>query len=161
MSSTNDRTIFNKQLLFVLPAINTVVFILTEIAGEKSASAGNPFVSVDLPVSLPLVARDDWPTVVAVGLFGIAWWYFIAQIGYSSRRSRISRTVSALGALLIFFFCLADGGIMFSELSCCILREPNFSIMDLAIYATAVVLLAGGLVSAGCAAMNALKSQKS
>jgi hypothetical protein len=133
MDSAGARWTLAKSMTVVLPAISATVFLLTMIAGEKAASGGQSLFLRRLSVSLPLVARDDLPIVVTVGILGIAWWYFLAQIGWSSRRGRTSRTGSALGALLIFFFCLVDAAMMFSEFSCCISQEPNFSAIDTSI----------------------------
>ncbi len=131
----------------VLPAIHIVLFAVTAIVGEKAATGGNPLFCVDLPISLPLVARDDSPTVIIVGILATAWWYFIGQIGWSSKKGRISRIGSGLGAILIAFSVTGGSYAMISEYFL-ISREPNFNAIDVGIYFLAGLLLAGGVISA-------------
>jgi hypothetical protein len=50
---------------------------------------------------------------------------------------------------------------MVSELRCCISQEPNFSLVDGAIYVLAAALLCGGLISAAYSAKAALGFNKS
>jgi hypothetical protein len=140
MDSTSS-TPFPKRLLIVLPAIHIALFAMTTITGEKTASGGNPLVCVELPISLPLIATDRWPPVLIVGILATTWWYFIAQIGWSSARRRISRVGAGLGAILVVFMCLIDATMMLTELGCCISQQPNFSAIDGVIYVLAIALL--------------------
>jgi hypothetical protein len=140
----------------VLPAIYILFCAVTAIAGEKAATGGNPFICVSLPFSLSLVARDDAPTVGVVAILATAWWYFIAQIGWSSKQGRVSRSSSGLGAILIGFIIIVDSVLMISE-SFLLSRLPNFNAVDVVIYSLAVLLLAGGLISAAYSAMAAIR----
>ena len=128
---------------------------MTAISGEKAATGGNPFVCVSIPISLPLVARDDSPTVIIVAILATAWWYFIAQIGWSSKQGRISRSSSILGAILIGFIIMVDSVLMISE-SFLLSRQPNFNAVDVVIYLLAGLLLSGGIISAAYSAMAAI-----
>jgi hypothetical protein len=143
-----DRNARWTDLRIILPFVHIVLLATTSIVGMKAASGGNPFAMVDLPVSIPLVARDDWPTVTAVGVLGTLWWCFIGWIGWSSTKGRISRIGAGLGSALILFFCLSDSYAMISQFSCCISTQPNLSLIDFVIYFLAVGLLFGGLISA-------------
>jgi hypothetical protein len=147
-------------LPWVLPAIHIVLFAVAAIVGEKAATDGNPLFCVDLPISLPLVARDDSPTVAIVGILATAWWYFAAQIGWSSKKGRISRISSGLGAILIAFSATVGSYAMISEFFL-ISREPNFNAVDVGIYSLAVLLLSGGILSAAYSAMAAIGLNRS
>ncbi|HEV7217961.1 MAG: hypothetical protein ACHP8A_10910 [Terriglobales bacterium] len=160
MDAALDDTPRPKLLLNALPAIHVVLFAMTLITERKTASGGNPLLCVELPISLPLIATDQWPTVFVVGTIATFWWYFIAQIGWSSKRKRLSRLGAGLGALLVSFICLIDGVMMFSELRCCISQESNFSVVDWIIYVMAGALLCGGLISASYSASRALGFNK-
>jgi len=148
LSNIHRSMILARHLPIALPAIHAALFLLTIISGEKTASGGNPFFCVDLPLSLPLVARDDAATFAAVAVLGTAWWFFVGQIGSSSSRGKLSRTGSGLGALLILSVCAAGFFALISEFLL-ISREVNFSAVNVAIYVLAVALLLGGLISAG------------
>jgi hypothetical protein len=149
-----------KRLLIALPAIHASLLVITMITGERTASGGTPLFSVELPISLPLVATDNFATILIVGILATLWWYFIAQIGWVSTGKRISRISAGLGALLIVFMCLVDAVMMLSELACCTSHEPNFSVIDGLIYVFAFTLLCGGLISAGYSARAALGLNK-
>jgi hypothetical protein len=155
MNHDKDDQYWLRFLPRVLPAVYILLAAVTAISGEKSATGGNPFFCVSLPVSLPMVARDDSPTVIIVAILATAWWYFIAQIGWSSTQGRISRSSSGLGAILIGFMITADSVLMISE-SFLISREPNFNAVDGAIYVLAGLLLSGGVISAAYSAMAAI-----
>jgi hypothetical protein len=139
------------RLPVVLAATHLALFLITMLSGLKTASGGNPLFCVDLPVSLPLVGRDDTWTIVGVGILATIWWFFIGQVGWLSKQGRISRTVSAVGAALTLLICAADAYAMISQFVL-ISREPDFSTIDVVIYMFAAALLAGGLISAGYAA---------
>ncbi len=156
MDHAGGNTPLPKRLLVALPALHVALFTITTITGERTASGGNPLICVEIPVSLPLVATDRLPVVLVVGILATVWWYFIAQVGWSSASNRISRVMATLGALLVMLICLADATLMFSEFRCCISKEPSFSAIDGVIYILAVVLLCGGLVSAAFSARAAL-----
>jgi hypothetical protein len=76
------------RLPLILSGWHVVLFLVTALFGEKIASGGNPLFCVDLPVSLPLVGRDDAATVIVVGALATAWWYFVGQIGLAARRGK-------------------------------------------------------------------------
>jgi hypothetical protein len=84
-----------------------------------------------------------------------AWWYFIAQIGWSSKQGRISRSSSIQGAILIGFIVMVDSVLMISE-SFLLSRQPNFNAVDVVIYLLAGLLLSGGIISAAYSAMAAI-----
>ena len=128
--------------------------------GEKTASGGNPLFCVDLPMSLPLVASDKSTTMIIVGLLATGWWYFIAQIGWSSTQKWISRTAAGAGAVLIVFMCVIESVWMFREFGCCISHDPNLSVVDGIIYVLAITLLWGGIMSAVYSARAALGLNK-
>lgn len=150
----NDKQ-FAQLLPIVLPAIYILLCAVTAIAGEKAASGDNPFVCVSLPFSLPLVARDDSPTVIVIAILATAWWYLIAQIGWLSKQCRISRSSSSLSATLIGLVITGDSVLMISQFFL-ISREPNFNAGDVVIYLLAVLLLSGGIVSTEYSAMAAI-----
>ena len=78
-----------KRLPIILPSIHLILFIVTTVSGGRY---GNPFFCVDIPISLPLVARDNASTIGVVGILGTAWWYFIGQLGALANQDKISRT---------------------------------------------------------------------
>ncbi len=137
----------------VLSGIHVALFVITMLSGGRY---GNPFFCVDIPISLPLVARDDTSTIAVVGILGTAWWYFIGQIGWSAKQGKVSRAGSGLGAFLILLLCSIDSFAMVSE-SFFILRAREFSIADVAVYLLAALLLCGGMVSGVLAAKAALR----
>jgi hypothetical protein len=142
------------RLPIVLPSIHVALAVITLVSGEGTASGGNPLFCMELPISLPLVARDDTATVITVAVVATVWWYFIVQIARSTWQGKTSRAGSGLGALLMFAVCAVDSLLMGSEFFL-ISREPNFSWVDSAIYIVAVALLSGGLISATCSALVA------
>ncbi len=144
------------QLLpIVLPAIYVLLCAVSAIYGEKSATGGNPFVCVSLPFSLALFAQESTPSVIILAILATAWWYFIAQIGWASKQGRTSRISSGLGAILIGFIITADSALMIGEFPL-ISREPNFNAVDVLIYAVALSLLVGGIISAAYSALAAI-----
>ena len=144
----------SKRLPIILSSIHLPLFVITILSGGRY---GNPFFCVDIPISLPLVASDNTPTITVVGILGTAWWYFIGQIGWSAKQGRISRMGCGLGAFLILLICAIDSFAMVGE-SFAILRAPESSIVDVAIYFIAVPLLAGGIISGVLAAKGAFQS---
>lgn len=157
MNAGKHDKLFLFRLPIILSAIHLVLFLITMLSGLKTASGGNPLFCVDLPMSLPLVGRDDTWTVVAVGILATIWWFFIGQVGWLSRQGKISRTVSAAGAGVVLLICAAAAYAMISQFVL-ISREPDFSTIDTVIYMFAAALLAGGLISAGYAARATFKS---
>ena len=139
----------------VLPAVYILLCAVTAIAGGKAATGGNPLVCVELPLSLPLLAGSNPTFAVVVAILAMAWWYFIAQIGWSSKQGRIRRYGAGLGAILIGFVITVDSFLMISQFFM-ISREPNFKAVDVVIYLLAVLLLSGGIVSAAYSAMAAI-----
>ncbi len=116
-----------RRLPIVLPTIHVALTVLTLLPDKKAASGGNPFVCVDFPFSLPLVARGDTPTVLVVAVLATAWWCFVGQIGWSSRQHKINRALSVLGAVLEFLICAFDFSLMADEFQR-IVRDPKFSL---------------------------------
>lgn len=143
----------------ILPAIYILLCAVTAISGEKSATGGNPFVGVSFPISWPLVARDDTLTVIAVAILATVWWFFVGQIGWSSKQGHISGSRSGLGAILIGFIVGLDLVFMSGEFPL-ILREPNFNAVDVVIYLLAALLLAGGIISAAYSLRAAIAPHK-
>lgn len=126
---------------------------------RKIASGGNPLFCVDLPVSLPLVGRDDVKTVVIVGALATAWWYFVGQIGRASWEGKIHRTMSVAGSILLLFLGAISSFAMFGELRL-ISQEPNFGGKDVVVYVFAISLLIGSLISAAYAMVSAFRSDR-
>src|SRR5262249_8923363 len=71
-----------KRLPIVLASIHLALFLIALLSGDRF---GNAFFCVDFPISLPLVLTYKTSTLVVVGLLGTGWWYFIGQIGRSSK----------------------------------------------------------------------------
>jgi hypothetical protein len=141
-------------LPIILSAIHIVLFVLTFSFG-KTASGGNPFVCVDLPWSFALFAEGHGSRIFPVGFLATAWWYFIGHIGWSSRSCRMSREGSMAGAFFVPLICTFDSYAMISQFRP-IVREPNFSAVDVAIYILAAALVLGGFISAAYAWIAAL-----
>jgi hypothetical protein len=146
---------FTNRLPFALAAWHVLLFAVTILFGKKIATGGNPLFCVDLPASLPLVARDDTLTVTLVGAVATAWWYFVGQIGRSSWSGKMSRVMSLAGALLLLLIQAGAWFAMISE-SRLISRETDFGSKDVVVYGIAGVLLLGGLTSAGYAMASVL-----
>jgi hypothetical protein len=147
-----------------LPATLSVGHILffgtTALFGDKIASGGNPLFCVDLPVSLPLVARDNATTILTVGVLGTAWWYFIGQIGRASWMGKMSRMMSLAGSLLLLFLAAVSSFAMSTEFLL-ISKEPNFGSKDVVVYTLATALLLGGLTTAGYTMASVFRSSRS
>jgi hypothetical protein len=138
----------------LLAGIHVALFVLT-ISFEKTASGGNPFFCVDLPWSIALIAEGHGYRVPVVGILATIWWFFIGYLGWSSKRSRISRAGSIVRAFLLPLICAFDSYAMLSQFGL-IVREPDFSSIDVVIYILAAALLLGGFVSAVYAWIAAL-----
>lgn len=149
---------FPKSLQIALPALYFALFLATLLSGDKTASGGNPFVCVSLPFSLPLVASDATTLEVIVGVLATAWWLFIGYIGHLGSAGKLSRSGATLGAGLITLMCVVDGMLMTSEFML-LSREPTFGFIDAIIYTLAVMLLFGGLISAGYSGRAAFTRQ--
>jgi hypothetical protein len=145
-----------RRLPIVLPANHVALALLTWLTDKKAASAGNPFLCVDLPVSLPLVANDNTLRVVIVAILATGWWYLIGRLGLSSRQGKISRARSSAAAAVVLLICAFNFTLMADEFTR-ISREPTFSAVDAAIYVLAVALLAGGVMSAAIAIISGLR----
>jgi hypothetical protein len=130
-----------------------LLFALTVVFGKNIATDGNPLFCVDLPASLPLVARDDLFTVTIVGVLATGWWYFVGQIGRASWARKMSRMMSLAGALLLLLIQAAAWFAMISE-SRLISQAADFGAKDISIYIIAGMLLLGGLASAGYAMVS-------
>lgn len=143
-------------LPLVLAVIHILLFTATMVSSGHTASEGNPLFCVDLPMSLPLVARDDNGTMAAVGILLTGWWYLVGHLGKSSWLGKTSRTRSRVCALVVFGICAFDSYGMISELTQMVRSGSHFVAFDYVIYAFAFLLLAGGFVSAGLCAAAAL-----
>ncbi|MGC2551818.1 MAG: hypothetical protein WA437_16255 [Candidatus Sulfotelmatobacter sp.] len=138
------------RLPLALPLLHIILFLTTELFGDKIASGGNPLFCVDLPVSLPLVASDSPSRVIVVGIVATTWWYFIGKIASEAWKGKVTRMISAAAALLLFLLGAAASFAMISELRL-ISQESNFGNKDFVVYTLAVVLLFGEFVCAGYA----------
>ncbi len=136
------------RLPVLLAGTHILLFLTTVFSNHRSGSNGNPLFCVDLPISLPLVARDDIPTLVVVGVFATAWWYFAGMMGSLRVNGSTSRMIIAAGgAALLPAICAVDSYAMLSQLRD-IVRNPAFGPVDVLIYILAVGLLSGGFLSA-------------
>lgn len=147
---------FPKSLPIALPSLYAALFLITIVSGDKTARGGNPYFCVSLPFSLPLVAQESTALEMIVGILAAVWWLFIGYIGRSASENKLSRTGAVSGAGLICVMCLVETSLMISEFLL-LSREPNFGIIDEAIYTLAVILLIGGLVTAGYSARAAFR----
>jgi predicted secreted protein len=147
------------RLPVCLAAWHVLLFAITVLFGRTIATDGNPLFCVDLPASLPLVARDDVLTVVLVGAISTGWWYFVGQVGRASWAGRMSRTISFAGALLLLSIQAAAWFAMISE-SRLISQEADFGPRDVLVYALAAVLLLGGLTSAAYAMSSVVRPRQ-
>lgn len=141
---------FPTRLPVALAAWHVLLFVTTTFFGKRIATDGNPLFCVDLPASLPLVARDDVLTMILVGTVSTGWWYLVGQIGRASWAGKMSRMMSLAGALLLLLIQAAAWFAMISE-SRLISQEADFGATDVLVYALAAILLTGGLISAGYA----------
>ncbi|HZW94136.1 MAG TPA: hypothetical protein VFF64_14385 [Candidatus Eremiobacteraceae bacterium] len=148
-----------ERLPFVLPALHFLLFFTTEFFGDKIASGGNPLFCVDLPVSLPLVASDNTPRVIVVGIVATMWWYLIGKIASVAWQGKISRMISVAGSLLLFLLGGVGSFAMISEFRL-ISQEPNFGNKDFFVYTLAVVLLFGEFACAGYATASRFRSRR-
>ena len=140
------------SLPIALPGLYFTLLVITLVSGEGTASGGNPLFCLSLPWSLPLAARDDTKIMFVVGILATLWWWLIGHIGHSGYLGKLSRVGAALGSGLILFMCVIEAALMGSELRLISQEPQHFSGIDVAIYTLASALLAGGLISAGCAA---------
>jgi len=157
----NFLVLFNGELrardieLSLLPGLHLIAFIFGSILSLRSPYGLSPLFCVDLPISLPLVGRDDWPTVTVVGLLGTAWWYFIGRVGWMSSRGMISRGASVGGALVILLTCGIGSYALVSQASGWT-RDERFSLAVIINYCMAGLLLVGGFRSGITSAISAL-----
>ncbi len=139
-----------RRLPLALPLLHIILFLTTEVFGDKIASGGNPLFCVDLPVSLPLVASDSTSRVIVVGIVATMWWYFIGKIASEAWKGKVTRMISVAGALLLFLLGAIASFAMISEFRL-ISQESNFGNKDFVVYMLAVVLLFGEFLCAGYA----------
>lgn len=139
-----------RRLPLALPLLHIILFLTTEVFGDKIASGGNPLFCVDLPVSLPLVASDSTSRVIVVGIVATTWWYFIGKIASEAWKGQVTRMISVAGALLLFLLGAIASFAMISEFRL-ISQESNFGNKDFVVYTLAVVLLFGEFLCAGYA----------
>jgi len=143
--------------LIVLPAIHILLFAL--LLADSATMGASAALWTDLPISLPLVARDDLATEVGVGILATGWWFFGGWVGWSSKKCLISRTASALGAGLVLFtggiggYALTSGFLQFP-------RDQRLSPQDVLMYLLAAALLGGGLIAAVHSAIAALTTAR-
>jgi hypothetical protein len=142
----------SKRLPLVLASIHLALFLVALLSGGRY---GNAFFCVDIPISLPMVLSYKTSTLVVVGLLGTVWWYFIGQIGRSSKEGKMSGLGCRFGAILILLICSIDFLAHVWE-SFFILRATESTILDVAVYFLAALLLSGGAVS-GIAAKAAFR----
>jgi hypothetical protein len=136
------------RLPILLSGTHVLLFLTTVVSNNKSASYGNPLFCVDLPISLPLVARNDVRTTVLVGIVATAWWYVVGQIGAVGERGTTGRRMAAVGgAIVLPIVCAIDAYALFTRFRE-IFRDPVFGGVDVVIYVLAVGLLSGGFLSA-------------
>jgi len=142
-----EQLISPKWRLTVLPAAHAVLFVVGWLS--QSPFGLSPVFCVDLPFSLPLVARDDWKTVVTVGIIGTTWWLLVGTLGWATRNRKISRVTSAVGAAVVLLTCGIGFVAIYGQLSDgSMVHDDRFTVAVMAIYGLACVLLTGGLLSA-------------
>lgn len=154
-AADRDHRAFDLQLI-ILPAVHAFLFILAGLVSLWSPFGLSPVFCVDLPISLPLVAREDLRTVLLVAILGTGWWYFIGRIGWLSRRGRISTLGSMLNALVIVFVCGIGTIAIVGQFSQSF-HDERFSLAVIGLYALAGMLLLGGWFTALTCAMAALR----
>jgi hypothetical protein len=142
--------------LFILPATHVLLLAAGGLVSLWSPYGLSPLFCVDLPISLPLVSRDDWGTVLVVGVLSTAWWYFVGRIGWMSRKHQLSRLGSTLGAALILFMCGVEVVLIRGQIQGW-RNDERFSFSVIVVYAMAGALLAGGFVSGLVSAIAALQ----
>lgn len=157
-SARRENDPLNLQLI-ILPATHVVLFIVAALVSLRSPFGLGPVFCADLPISLPLVARDDWPTVFLVGVLGTAWWFFVGKFGQAARQHRIGSLGAGLGAILIFLTCVAGATAMEGQISQSI-HDERFSFMVIALFMIAGLLLVGGFANAAISAMAAFTGKE-
>jgi hypothetical protein len=136
------------RLPVLLSGTHILLFLTTVFSNHRSASNGNPLFCVDLPISLPLVARDDIRTIVIVGVLATAWWYLAGMTGSLRVNGSTGRMmIAAGGAVLLPIICAVDAYALLSQ-GRAIVRDPAFGALDVLIYVFAAGLLSGGFLSA-------------
>src|SRR5690348_7249714 len=108
MISAESNRRFPLFLPVVLAVIHILLFTVTMVSKGQTASEGNPLFCVDLPMSLPLVARDDNGTMAGVGILLTGWWYLVGHLGTSSFLGKMSRARSGVSALIVLGICAFD-----------------------------------------------------
>lgn len=136
------------RLPVLLSGTHIILFLITVVSNHIAASNGNPLFCVDLPFSLPLVARDDAWTTVIVGIIATVWWYFAGMIGSLRVNGQTGRMIIAAGgAVFLPIICAVDAYALLNQ-GRTILRNSAFGALDVLIYLLAAGLLSGGLLSA-------------
>jgi len=140
----------------ILPSLHAVLFGLAAVVDKGSPYGYSPVFCVDVPVSLPMVARDNWQTLLAVAILGTIWWYAIGSLGWAVWNHKLSRALGALCAALVFLTCYADLMLMVGQVQGW-RDDPRFTGPVIAVYALALLLLAGGATSAVAASVGVVK----
>jgi hypothetical protein len=142
------------RLPVLLSGTHILLFLTTVFSNHRSATNGNPLFCVDLPFSLPLVARDDIRTIVFVGIAATAWWYLAGMIGSWRVNGSTGRMMMAAGgAVLLPIICAVDAYALFSQWRT-IVQNSAFGPVDVLIYVLAAGLLSGGFLSAVYAGLS-------
>jgi hypothetical protein len=152
---TQRHELFNFWLL-MLPSIHLLLFAVGGLVSRWSPYGLSPIFCVDLPFSLPLFMRDDWGTVLVVGILGTGWWYFVGRIGWMSHHNQITRVGSILGAALILFMCSVDAILIRGQAEGWI-HDERFSSPVIVVYGIAIALVAGGILSSLASAVASFK----
>jgi hypothetical protein len=98
--------------LLILPAVHVSLIVLTILLSLNTpGGAYYRLLGVDV-LAAPVLMVNENPIIInAVFLiFGTAWWYFIAKIGWASNNGRMTRLGSGLGALLALTFAVIGTG---------------------------------------------------
>jgi hypothetical protein len=138
-----------QRWLFVLPAIYVIVIGLTALC--DSSQLGGVFyriIGIDPVGMIAMWSSSGIVALTAVFLVtGTPWWYFIARIGWSSKKLRISRFSSLLGSLLSFFTLFVCWSMTISALMQDV-HENLLTRTAIAQYSLVALLCVGALISA-------------
>ena len=135
------------RLTIILPATNVVLYIATLALDWRSRSpyASRALFAIDFPWSGLMVSYNRHVTLAVVAFLGTAWWYFIARIGWDSKKQKLSRLKSALGAILLFFVFVGGVQICVEDFVKDLRTVPARPFLIL--YVPAAMLCIGALVS--------------
>lgn len=147
--------------LLILPATYVLLILLTVLLSLRTyGGAFYRIIGVNPVAGGLMMIYDNAVVIIEIFLIsGTPWWYFIGRIGWDSKKRRIGRLSSSLGAILALFSCWA-GTSMTTEVLKRDIRDGILSGVVILQYSIVGILCLGAFISAIYSAIAALKKKE-